>query len=254
METGNVREAEARNEREGTTLVLGGTGKTGRRVAERLEARGLPVRVGSRSGEPPFDWDDQTTWAPALEGVGAAYVTYFPDLAIPGAVEAVRSFAGLAVEAGVGRLVLLSGRGEEEAQSAEQVVREAGTEWTIVRSAGRRRGAVPRDPCGCDRRALPGAPDALRRGPFGHGDRGGRRRLPGRRQRQAAGPDGLLREPGGHDGRPRARGPRRRPCSPEPRLGHIRALPGRHRVANDDRLRAVLACGPEQVPEEGASR
>jgi hypothetical protein len=35
-----------------TTLVLGGTGKTGRRVVERLEARGLPVRVGSRSGEP----------------------------------------------------------------------------------------------------------------------------------------------------------------------------------------------------------
>jgi uncharacterized protein YbjT (DUF2867 family) len=36
-----------------TTLVLGGTGKTGRRVAERLTARGLPVRIGSRSGEPP---------------------------------------------------------------------------------------------------------------------------------------------------------------------------------------------------------
>ncbi len=33
-----------------TTLVLGGTGKTGRRVVERLAARGLPVRVGSRSG------------------------------------------------------------------------------------------------------------------------------------------------------------------------------------------------------------
>jgi uncharacterized protein YbjT (DUF2867 family) len=53
------------------TLVLGGTGKTGRRVVERLEARGLPVRVGSRSGAPPFDWEDQATWAPALEGVGS---------------------------------------------------------------------------------------------------------------------------------------------------------------------------------------
>jgi len=135
METGNVREAEARNEREVTTLVLGGTGKTGRRVAERLEACGEPTRIGSRTGEPPFDWDDQTTWAPALEGVGAAYVTYYPDLAIPGAVEAVRLFADLAVEAGVRRLVLLSGRGEEEAQHAEQVVREADTEWTIVRCA-----------------------------------------------------------------------------------------------------------------------
>src|SRR5687767_13515468 len=58
-------------------LVLGGTGKTGRRVAQRLTARGLPVRIGSRSGEPPFDWEDQSTWAPALRGVEAVYVTYY---------------------------------------------------------------------------------------------------------------------------------------------------------------------------------
>jgi uncharacterized protein YbjT (DUF2867 family) len=121
------------------TLVLGGTGKTGRRVAAKLEARGLPVRVGSRSGEPSFDWEKPDTWAMALDGVSAAYVSYYPDLAIPGAPEAVRSFTELAVESGVQRLVLLSGRGEEEAQSAEQAVREvseeAGVEWTIVRCA-----------------------------------------------------------------------------------------------------------------------
>ena len=64
-----------------TTLVLGGTGKTGRRVVERLEARGLPVRVGSRSGEPPFDWEIPATWAPALDAVGSVYLTYYPDLA-----------------------------------------------------------------------------------------------------------------------------------------------------------------------------
>jgi uncharacterized protein YbjT (DUF2867 family) len=119
------------------TLVLGGTGKTGRRVVERLEARGLPVRVGSRSGEPPFDWENPDTWAPALDKVGAVYVSYAPDLAVPGAVEAVRSFAELAVENGVRRLVLVSGRGEEEAQRAELVVQEvgekAGAEWTVVR-------------------------------------------------------------------------------------------------------------------------
>ena len=55
-----------------TTLVLGGTGKTGRRVVERLAARGVPTRVGSRSGEPPFDWRDGATWAPALRGVMVA--------------------------------------------------------------------------------------------------------------------------------------------------------------------------------------
>ena len=121
------------------TLVLGGTGKTGRRVAERLAERGLLVRIGSRSGEPPFDWDKPDTWATALDGVSAAYVSYYPDLAIPGAPEAVRAFAELAARNGVRRLVLLSGRGEEEAQSAEQalmeVADEAGIEWTIVRCA-----------------------------------------------------------------------------------------------------------------------
>jgi nucleoside-diphosphate-sugar epimerase len=78
-------------------LVLGGTGKTGRRVAERLQARGLPVRVGSPSGTPPFDWEDRATWAPRARCRGSVYLTYYPDLAIPGAVEATRSFAELAV-------------------------------------------------------------------------------------------------------------------------------------------------------------
>src|SRR5215211_563245 len=126
VETENTQEKKV-------TLVLGGTGKTGRRVAQRLEVGGIPTRVGSRSGEPPFDWEDRTTWASALRGVESVYVSYYPDLAVPGAVEAVRLFANLAVEAGVRRLVLLSGRGEEEAQRTERAVQEAGAEWTIVR-------------------------------------------------------------------------------------------------------------------------
>ena len=115
-----------------TTLVLGSTGKTGRRVVQRLTVRGLPTRVGSRSGEPPFDWEDQATWAPALRGVGSVYVSYYPDLAVQGAVQGVRSFAALAMQQGVRRLVLLSGRGEEEAQCAERAVQEVGAEWTIL--------------------------------------------------------------------------------------------------------------------------
>ena len=126
METENARGTK-------TTLVLGGTGKTGRRVVERLVVRGLPVRVGSRSGEPPFDWEDEETWAPALRNVESVYVSYYPDLAVPGAVSAVRSFAELAVESGVRRLVLLSGRDEEDAQRAELAVQEVGAESTIVR-------------------------------------------------------------------------------------------------------------------------
>ena len=116
------------------TLVLGGTGKTGRRVAERLIARGVPTRIGSRFGTPAFDWQDRSTWAPVLEGVRAAYVTYYPDLAVPGAAEAAGSFAELAVRSGVRRLVLLAGRGEPEAEAAEEVVRASGADLTVVRS------------------------------------------------------------------------------------------------------------------------
>ena len=116
-------------------LVLGATGKTGRRIVERLRARGLPTRIGSRSGEPPFDWDDPATWSPALQGVESAYVTYYPDLAVPGAVDAVRSFADLALANEVPRLVLLSGRGEPGAELGEQAVRDSGAEVTILRSS-----------------------------------------------------------------------------------------------------------------------
>ena len=118
-----------------TILVLGATGKTGRRIVERLQARAVPTRAGSRTAQPPFDWADSDTWAPALSGVAAVYVTYYPDLAVPGAPEAVGELARLAGEQGVQRLVLLSGRGEEEAQRSEEVVKEAGIDWTILRSS-----------------------------------------------------------------------------------------------------------------------
>ena len=66
-------------------LVLGGTGNSGRRIVERLRTRGLSVRVGSRSANPPFDWAREDTWDDALTGVSSIYISYAPDLAIPGA-------------------------------------------------------------------------------------------------------------------------------------------------------------------------
>jgi uncharacterized protein YbjT (DUF2867 family) len=116
------------------TLVLGATGKTGRRVADRLEVLGLPIRRGSRSGTPPFDWDDLGTWKPALKGAGAAYITYYPDIAVPGAAQVVEAFAKAAMDQDVRRLVLLSGRGEEGAVLGEQAVQNSGADWTILRS------------------------------------------------------------------------------------------------------------------------
>ena len=115
-------------------LVLGGTGKTGRRVAQRLADKGVPVRLGSRAGSPPFDWEDRSTWAPALEGVGAVYISYYPDIAMPGARDAVSAFAELALAKGVRRHVLLSGRGEPEAEKAERALQAMDSDLTILRS------------------------------------------------------------------------------------------------------------------------
>lgn len=124
-------DCESRN----VTLVLGGKGKTGRRVADRLQARGIATRIASRSTSPSFDWNAPVTWNAVLDGVTAAYIVYSPDLAIPGATESIRHFVDEAVARGVRRLVLLSGRGEEEAQACERIVSNAGVEWTVVRAS-----------------------------------------------------------------------------------------------------------------------
>jgi len=116
-------------------LVLGATGKTGRRVDERLSAKGHAVRKGSRQSDPPFDWESPTTWKAALSGVKAVYISFYPDLAVPGAPAAIEELTSLAVEAGVDRLVLLSGRGEEEAQRCENIVRECGLSFTLIRAS-----------------------------------------------------------------------------------------------------------------------
>src|SRR4028118_313275 len=96
-----------------THLVLGGTGKTGRRLTRRLSGEGHVVRAGARTpgraaprvapprldrahattggaarrrgARPPgraapgvepgrCDWDDDTTWGPALAGTDGAYL------------------------------------------------------------------------------------------------------------------------------------------------------------------------------------
>ncbi|WP_314612441.1 Rossmann-fold NAD(P)-binding domain-containing protein [Streptomyces stackebrandtii] len=133
--TQNTQNDQARST--GTILVTSASGKTGRRVAERLAARGVTVRAGSRTGTTPFDWEAPETWAPALQGADAAYVAYYPDLAAPGAAEAMSTFGRLAAESGVRHLTLLSGRGEPEAVVAEEALRAAadGVGLTVVRAS-----------------------------------------------------------------------------------------------------------------------
>lgn len=115
-------------------LVIGGTGKTGKRIVNLLNQLGHNVRVGSRSGSPAFDWHDPDGWAEAVEGMEAIYITYQPDLAVPGALEAIETLVKAAKRADVKKLVLLSGKGEREAQLCEQVVIHSGLDHTIVRA------------------------------------------------------------------------------------------------------------------------
>jgi len=116
-------------------LVLGGKGKTGRRVTERLTKLGKAIRIGSRSEKPPFDWENPQTWTGALDGMDTVYITFQPDLAVPSALEAIEGFTSRAVNNGIKKMVLLSGRGEKDAQVCEQVVMNAGVDWTIVRAS-----------------------------------------------------------------------------------------------------------------------
>lgn len=118
-----------------TILVIGSTGKTGSRVAAKLADLGHTVRQGSRRSSTPFDWQNPATWPEALSGAEAVYITYFPDLAYPGAEQHIETLTGMAVDAGVRRLVLLSGRGEQHAQRCEAIVRRSGLEHTLVRAA-----------------------------------------------------------------------------------------------------------------------
>ncbi|MET0191132.1 MAG: NAD(P)H-binding protein [Pseudonocardia sediminis] len=120
----------------GTTLVLGATGKTGRRVAARLRLRGVPVRAASRSSETPFDWSAPDGWDAALRDVDAVYVV---PPSVPGPVH---GFVDRARAAGVRRLVLLSGHGADlwgdtvfgrDMLSAEDAVRGSDLEWTVLR-------------------------------------------------------------------------------------------------------------------------
>lgn len=120
-------------------LIVGGTGKTGRRVAKRLTARGHPILATSRHGATPFDWQDRAVWPAffrqvALAGVQSAYVTYSPDLASPGADQGISAFTRGAIAAGIRHIVLLSGRGEPEALACEAIVQSSGAQWTILRA------------------------------------------------------------------------------------------------------------------------
>jgi len=116
-------------------LVIGGKGKTGSRIVKKLTDLGWPVTSVSRSSSPAFDWHDSSTWESTLTGMNAVYISYQPDVAIPGSTVAISKLVELATKAGVKKLVLLSGRGETEAEACEQIVINSGLDWSVVRAS-----------------------------------------------------------------------------------------------------------------------
>lgn len=115
-------------------LIIGKTAKTGQRVEQRLQALGYATRGVARATTPAFDWENPATWRAALEGTESAYVTFYPDLAVPTAEQSIRDFVELAASVGLKHLVLLSGRGEKGAERAEAVLKDSGLDWNVVRA------------------------------------------------------------------------------------------------------------------------
>ena len=123
------------NMKQTQTLIIGSTGKIGRRIVQRFENNNQGVRHGSRQSSPAFDWEKPATWAPALQGMEAVYISFYPDLAVPEAPQAIKTLTSMAKQAGVKKLVLLSGRGEQNAELCESIVQNSGIHYTLIRAS-----------------------------------------------------------------------------------------------------------------------
>ena len=119
----------------GNYLIIGGTGKTGRKVVTNLKKQGCNVRIGSRSAVPSFEWEDPSNWMDVLKDIDKMYVVFYPDLAVPGAYEAIQQLTTVAKAVGVKKVVLLSGKGEKEAERCEDLIATSGLDYTLVRAS-----------------------------------------------------------------------------------------------------------------------
>lgn len=115
--------------------IIGASGKTVARVMKKLSEQGLSPRPLSRSSSIQFDWDDKSGWANALDGLDLLYVSYYPDLAVPKATSDISHLVELAKAQNIKKIVLLSGRGEDGAQRAEQILQNSNIEWNIIRAS-----------------------------------------------------------------------------------------------------------------------
>ncbi|HEY2834249.1 MAG TPA: NAD(P)H-binding protein [Sporichthyaceae bacterium] len=125
-------------------LVIGGTGKTGKRVAAQLSAQGATARVGTRTPGAPggreipvsFEWDDTAGYKAALDGVDGVFMV--PPTFRVDYVPLVEAFLAAAKSVNGPRVVFLSARGAVigdhiPMRGAEQMLIDSGLEYTILR-------------------------------------------------------------------------------------------------------------------------
>lgn len=126
----------------GIVLVIGGTGKTGGRLIERLGEEGWAARCASRSAKAlpgaegvAFDWCDPQGHDAALAGVESIYLVAPVGSNDP--IEVMEPFIERAIAQGVRRLVLLSSSLIEEGGPAmgavHALLRRRAPEWAVLR-------------------------------------------------------------------------------------------------------------------------
>jgi festuclavine dehydrogenase len=127
-----------------TTLIIGGTGKTGLGLARLLKAANYPVLLTSRSGKAPepfkaaaFDWLDPATFENPFKldtNIDRAYLVCPPVYDL---LSLVKPFIDLAITKGVKRFVLLSAStvkpGDMILGQVHQYLLDVGVDYTVLR-------------------------------------------------------------------------------------------------------------------------
>jgi len=132
-------------------LVTGATGTIGRDVAKQLSEKGVSVRAGvrdqakarkqfgSKIALTSFDFENEKTFAEALEGVQKVFL--LPPL-LPNQLEVMDAFVDAAKRAGIRHIVKLSAIGVDDERrptaieghaANEQHIRESGAAFTFLR-------------------------------------------------------------------------------------------------------------------------
>jgi len=121
-------------------LIIGGKGKNGRRVAEKLKSHKFNPIVTTRTinahveNERYFDWNDSSTFGPALKNIEIVYIVH-PDTSMLGAEQQIEGLITEMMNQSVSKAVLLSGRGQASVEKCEKILMQSQLDWTVIRSA-----------------------------------------------------------------------------------------------------------------------